>query len=182
MGPHQGSAGVLAMSAPRRQPSGHAKRQRARDKQLEALRAAATKLGMVVVAKGAVLAPTDDGAAEFAELGRPPLDNPAVAMGWVRKVQLIALRMAVTAPSSDAVRERLKWAKDLSAAIGMTHSKSSMEERLLDLEKRLAIKPAAASSNNVMAASAEPSLHAPRRAERRAARPANASNDEGDAT
>lgn len=98
----------------------------------------AASLGMAVVEKGAALAPpADDGVAAFAALGPPPLDDPNTALRWIRQVQLVAVNLALSAPMTDALRERLKFAKDLCATVGMTHSRAAMEHEIKALRDLL---------------------------------------------
>lgn len=70
----------------------------------------------------------DDGAGVFAALGPPPLDDPETAMSWVRRYQLTALHVAATKPMTDALRERIKNIKEICATVGMTQSRSDLEE------------------------------------------------------
>lgn len=122
---------------PRRQKSGAQKRARSRELKLEHLRTLADEIDYIVIPKGTTLPDSGDGAEEFSKLGPPPLDEPETALEWVRRAQLIATQVAITKPLTDALRERLKWAKDLSAVIGMTFSRSSQEAKVKELETQL---------------------------------------------
>ena len=112
---------------------------------VDAMSPRADKLGCVVIPKDdyrrlevAAEGATDDGSAEFAALGAPPLDDPDTALTWVRKNQLVALHLATTRPLSKELLERIRWVKELGFTTGSTHSKSATEERLKKVEAELA--------------------------------------------
>jgi len=122
---------------PRRKKSGFAYREAAKQKKIAKLQADAAELGMKVIDSRTSLPEDDDGSTEFEQLGQPPLDDSYTALDWVRKVQLMATHLAMTRPITDALRERFKWAKDLSAVLGMTHQREALESRVKQLEAKL---------------------------------------------
>lgn len=73
------------------------------------------------------------GAAAFAALGPPPLDDPDTALVWVRKFQLVGLHLAATDPSL-TLKERLSRVQELSKACGLTNNHARLEERFKKLQ------------------------------------------------
>jgi hypothetical protein len=126
------------MSAPRRQLSGSAKRQRARTKKLAELRLLAEELGVVIVDPRNSQPASDNGAAAFAQIGPAPLDDPATALSWVRKIQLRALELAVADPELP-LAAKLRTVKDLAFTAGASHNRSELEHRLGELELELGL-------------------------------------------
>ena len=119
-----------------KQLSGAQKRKRKLEAERQAAAKKAAALGVPIVRPSAY-AP-QDGSDEFDQLGPPPLDNPEVALTWVRRYQLTALHVAATKPLTDSLRERLRFVKDFGATIGMTQNRSDLEELAERLEGSLA--------------------------------------------
>src|SRR5574341_535075 len=100
-----------------KKPSGHARRKAARE------------------ALDARLASETGGSEVFKEIGPAPVDDPTMAMEWVRRVQLRALEQVAC---SEHLPERERWRliESLSKALGMTHSRSAVEERMRRIEEQ----------------------------------------------
>lgn len=79
----------------------------------------------------------DDGSDEFAALGPPPIDDPDMALAWVRRYQLTAMYVSATRPLTDSLRERLKLVREFGATIGMTQNRVGLEEIAERLESNL---------------------------------------------
>lgn len=73
--------------------------------------------------------------AAYTVLGKPPVDDPATGLKYVRQVQLVALGEIAGARLGQLEKWRL--IKDMSATIGMTHNRAALEERLKRLELSL---------------------------------------------
>ncbi len=77
-------------------------------------------------------------ALEFKRAGKPDLENPETGLLYTRKLQLIAaMQMATTPFPSAAQRECWKRIDAMSKAIGMTHSRSALENTIAKLRKQL---------------------------------------------
>ena len=88
---------------------------------------------------------SEDGAAEFAALGPPPLDDPETALAWVRRYQLTAMHLAASRPHGDALLSRLKLIDKFATGIGMTQNRVGLEELADRLEDSLSrARPAGA--------------------------------------
>ncbi len=86
------------------------------------------------------LAGPDDGrwANDFKKLGPPDYANPETGLLWVRKAQLLVAYQMVTTPfPSPAQRDCWKRFDNMSKAIGMTHSRSALENTVAKVRKQL---------------------------------------------
>jgi hypothetical protein len=120
-----------------KKPSGHENRERNKAARILELQAELARLGAKPVAPKSEDEPEDDGGDEFSQLGPPPLDNPEIALGWVRRYQLTAMHVAATKPLSDALEKRLRYVREFGATIGMTAQRSEIEELAERLESSL---------------------------------------------
>ena len=68
-------------------------------------------------------------------LGHIPKDPTKVLM-WAQQCMLLALQDVMTSPDIEPER-RLRWVKEFGAAIGMTHAKALVEDKLDRLEGRV---------------------------------------------
>ncbi len=79
------------------------------------------------------------GGEAFDVLGEPDLDDPATALEYVRRAQLIAFSQICKSRTLPQ-RERWRLIKELSAVVGMTSNRSALESRTAKLEKMLKAK------------------------------------------
>jgi hypothetical protein len=130
--------------APRRQPSGHANRERARTKALEGLRVEAEQLGAVVLETHELEAIRRDAAgdgtrsASYDSLPPTPTESTAV-LPFATRVAVIALGEVVADKTLEPVT-RWRWIKDLTAVLGMTHAKNAVQAKLEEVAR--AVLPA----------------------------------------
>ncbi|MEO9196311.1 MAG: hypothetical protein ABI445_21880 [Polyangia bacterium] len=109
--------------APRVYPSGAQKRKRKYE--LEALAAEQ--------AEDDGTTPKDDGSwiADFKKAGKVDLSDPATALDYTRKLQLIVLhQISTTAFPSVAQKSTHRAILEMSKALGMTFNKSSLESKV----------------------------------------------------
>lgn len=71
----------------------------------------------------------------IAKLGPPPLENPDTMLGWWRRL-LATVTWLVAIDAIDPQRARLL--KDMVFAGGATHNRGVLEEKMSDLETKLA--------------------------------------------
>jgi hypothetical protein len=109
----------------------------------------------------------DPVAVAFKGLGAPDLEDPVVFLEWTRKVQATALWLALNQPFTETLRERLKWAKELSFVIGATHARSLIERRLKKLEEKLGRGAGTNEHRPAVSSSSGSALRAGRKADRR---------------
>lgn len=119
------------------------------------------------IANERIAAGDDPVTVAFAALGEPDLDDPTTVMEWSRRVQATALLLALTQPMTETLRERLKWAKELSFVIGATHARSLVERRLKKIEEKFVRGAATHEHGAAVATSSRSALRAGRKAERR---------------
>lgn len=82
----------------------------------------------------------DDGkwARDFQKAGKPDLENPDTDLSYVRKLQMIALRQMATTPfPSIAQQGTWRRIREMSAVVGMTSNRASLEARVKKLQKSL---------------------------------------------
>ena len=85
-------------------------------------------------------APPDDGkwVEDFRKAGKPDLTNPETDLDYTRKLQLIVLyQMATTPFPSRAQAAVWRSIREMSATVGMTSSRASLESTVKRLRKQL---------------------------------------------
>lgn len=84
------------------------------------------------------------GVEDFLALDKPDFNDPATALEFVRKAQLVAFYQICTARGLPII-ERWKLIREMSGAMGLTHNRAEVESRTKGLEKALRDKKMAGS-------------------------------------
>jgi hypothetical protein len=117
-----------------KRPSGAEFRKRKQERERAQVADKARDLGLDVREPGATPAPdADTGADAFDVLGDPDLDNPDLALDYVRRAQLIAFGQIIRSRDI-AAKDRWRLIREHAAVLGMTHPRAALESRLKRLE------------------------------------------------
>lgn len=110
-----------------KQPSGYQKRKARAEREVQARKDDALRI------EGITDAPP--GVAELEALGMPDLEDPHSALVYARQVALVCMHQIATDKVLSS-RERWRMLKDFIATLGMTHSRSAVEQKLKDVLKQ----------------------------------------------